>query len=228
MIIIGVTGISGSGKTAVTRLMVEMGGFAIEADPIAHALMKKGQPAYNEILTAFGEDILSKDGEISRPALGKLVFEDKEKLRQLEGIIHPKVIAKTAELIAEAEQTGAYGFAIIDAPLLIEAGMHKSCHSCWLITATHETRVKRIMARDNISQEAAEKRLASRKGDEALRPYADIIIENNGDSLDELRVKVAEGLYSTPGPTGHPLLKKGAWVAPFLGTTLAPYLLKNT
>jgi len=194
MKIIGITGISGSGKTAVTRLLAEMGGFTVEADPLAHALMKKGQPAYNEILAVFGDSILDDDGEISRPTLGKLVFENKEKLLQLEGIIHPRVIAKTVELISDAEKIGAYKFAVIDAPLLIEAGMHKMCHSCWLITADQATRLKRIMARDNISEEIAKKRLTSRKGDEALKPHADIIIENNGNDLNELRKKVSEVL----------------------------------
>ena len=192
MKIIGITGISGSGKTAAARLLAAMRGFLVEADPLAHSLMKKGQAAYNEIVEAFGDEILGEDGEISRPALGKLVFEDREKLSRLEGIIHPRVIKKTMELISQAEKTGHYSFAIIDAPLLIEAGMHKLCHSCWLITASHDTRLKRIMARDNISQEAATKRLAARKGDAALRPYADIIIENNSDSMDALREKVQE------------------------------------
>jgi len=192
MKIIGVTGISGSGKTVITRMLQKMGGFAIEADPLAHSLMKKGQPAFNEILAAFGEEIIGGDGEISRQELGKLVFEEREKLSRLEAIIHPKVIAKTAQLIAEAENTGQYKFAIIDAPLLIEAGMHKMCNSCWLITADHNIRLERITARDNISKEAAQKRLASRNGDEALRPHADVIIENNGNSITELREKITE------------------------------------
>ena len=186
MTIIGVTGISGSGKTMVTRILAQMGGFAVETDPLAHSLMQKGQPAYDEIIKTFGTGILNQQGEIHRPALGKLVFGNKEKLTKLESILHPKVAAKTMELIAEAKQTGRYKFAVIDAPLLIEAGMHKLCHSCWLITASHETRLARIISRDNITQEAAEKRLASRKGDEALRPYADIILDNDGISLDVL------------------------------------------
>ena len=194
MTVIGVTGISGSGKTLVTRILAYMGGFPVEADPLAHSLMQKGRLAYEEILSAFGTYILDEQGEIHRPALGKLVFEDKEKLAVLESIIHPKVAAKTIELIAEAEKTGAYKFAIIDAPLLIEAGMHKLCNSCWLVTASHQTRLKRIMARDNITQEAAEKRLVSRSGDETLRPFADVIIENNNDDIASLEKKAQNAL----------------------------------
>ena len=194
MKIIGVTGISGSSKTTVTRMLAGMGGFAVETDPLAHTLMRKGRPAYNEIVAFFGAGILDANGEIHRPALGKLVFGDKEKLACLEGILHPKVAAETANLIAEAEKTGKYKFAIIDAPLLIEAGMHKDCDSCWLVTASRETMLARIIARDGITPNAAAKRLASRTGDEVLKPYADVIIENNGENLADLKEKVTAAL----------------------------------
>jgi len=189
--IIGITGISGSGKTEVTRILASMGGFTVETDPLAHALMKKGQAAHSEIVAAFGTGILGVDGEISRPALGLLVFDDKGNMSHLEGILHPKVSAATMSMIANAKN---YPFAVIDAPLLIEAGMHKLCDSCWLVTASHETRLARIIARDNISIEAANKRLAARTGDDTLKPHVDLIIENNDNDLAILRTKVADAL----------------------------------
>ncbi|MCL2378076.1 MAG: dephospho-CoA kinase [Defluviitaleaceae bacterium] len=193
MKIIGITGISGSGKTTVTRMLAKMGGYTIEADPLAHRVIRKGQPAHKEIVTAFGTDILDNEGEINRPALGKLVFGNKKKLTKLESIIHPKVIALTTALIAHARITGKHKFAVIDAALLIEAKMHKTCHSCWLITASHDIRLERIMARDNITKEAAEKRLASRAGDETLKPHATTIIQNN-EGLAELKNQVKSAL----------------------------------
>jgi len=201
MTIIGVTGISGSGKTTVTRMLAKMGGYTIEADPLAHMAMRKGQPAHKEIVNVFGTDILDETGEISRPALGKLVFENKKKLAKLESIIHPKVIALTTALIAHAKTTGKYKFAVIDAALLVEAKMHKTCHHCWLITASHDTRLARIIARDNITKEAAEKRLASRSGDEALKPHATTIIENN-DDLKTLQSNVRKALKSSLASQG--------------------------
>ena len=197
MKIIGITGISGSGKTTVTGILAELGGFAVETDPLVHKLMGKGRPAYDEIMAAFGTDILGDDGEIYRPVLGRLVFGDKEKLSRLEDILHPKVAAETFSLIAEAEKTGDYKFAIIDAPLLIEANMHRNCDSCWLVTANHATRLARIIARDAITRSAAAKRLASRAGDEALKPHADVIIENNGEDLTALKEKVVKALEAT-------------------------------
>jgi len=190
MNIIGVTGISGSGKTTITHMLAQMGGYTVDADQLVHQLMQKGQPLYNDIIAVYGTDILDNKGEIYRPALGKLVFNDKEKLAQLESIIHPQVIATTNSLITQAKSSGQYKFAVIDAPLLIEAGMHKDCHSCWLVTASHEKRLARIMARDNISKEAAEKRLANRASDSALMPHANIIIENNDDDLTALKEQV--------------------------------------
>jgi len=191
MTIIGITGISGSGKTAAARILKDMGGFVVDADLLAHELMKKDRPAYNEIIGFFGEDILGTDGEIHRPSLGKIVFENKEKLSRLESMVHPKVIIKTMELIDDARNEG-YPFAVIDAPLLIESGMDKYCNSTWLITASHETRMKRIMKRDNLTHDAAAKRLASRQGDEALKPHVHIVIENNDVFADLIaRVKSA-------------------------------------
>jgi len=193
--IIGVTGISGSGKTFVTHILGKMYGYTIETDPMVHGLMKKGQPAHMEIAEAFGPDILDNAGEIHRPSLGGIVFGNKEKMAILEAILHPKVAAKTAGLLAEAQREGIYKFAVMDVPLLIESGMHEMCGSVWLITASYEIRLARIMARDNITRETAEKRLASRMGDEALKPYAHIIIENNDDH-GELWDKVEAALMT--------------------------------
>lgn len=189
MMIIGVTGISGSGTSTVTQILAEAGGFVVSADALSHALMRKGQPCYSEITACFGETIIGTDGEIDRRALGALVFNDVKRLAMLEAILHPRVIAQTKMLIAQSQAP----FAVIDAPLLIEANMHTIGDSCWLVTAPHDVRICRIMARDHISYEAAERRLSARKGDAALRPYADVVIENDGD-FNQLRKKTLAAL----------------------------------
>ncbi|MCL2216703.1 MAG: dephospho-CoA kinase [Defluviitaleaceae bacterium] len=181
--IIGVTGISGSGTSTVAQILAEQGGFVIHADKLAHEIMCESGPAFNEIVRAFGAEVLNTDGKIDRQALGAMVFgtENKEKLSILEKILHPRVESEIIALIEESAATGEYSFAVIDAPLLIESGLNNLCDACWLVTAPENTRLARIMARDSISREAALRRLQSRPGDETLRPYADAIIENDDD-----------------------------------------------
>jgi len=188
--IIGITGITGSGTSTVSAILAELGGFVIYADKLSHEVILKGQPAYQKIVSTFGEDILQPGGEINRKALGANVFGNSEKLALLESIIHPEVIAKTHALLAQAHD---FPFAVIDAPLLIESGMHKTCGSVWLVAATDENRLARIVARDGIDIETATRRLKSRAGDDALRPYANVIIENNGD-IASLRTQIAAAL----------------------------------
>jgi len=180
-IIIGVTGITGSGTSTVSAILAEHGGYVIVADKLAHEVMQKGQAAYEKIVSEFGNEILKSDGEIDRKALGGLVFANKEKLALLESIVHPIVITKTQALLTTASN---YPFAVIDAPLLIESGLNTICHRVWLVTASNELRVARIMARDNIDIETATHRINSRLGDKALRPFADAIIENDGNLIN--------------------------------------------
>ena len=189
MKIIGVTGITGSGTSTVTKMLTEQGGFPIVADRLVHAAMKRGQPAYEKIIAEFGPHIVGEDGEINRRTLGTMVFGNHERMAALEAILHPLVLEVTQQLLNEA-RTAGYPFAIIDAPLLIESGMNHLCDSCWLVTASDETRLLRIIARDGLSHEAAQKRLASRPGDTALRPHAQVIIENDG-GLDALYKNVS-------------------------------------
>jgi len=186
---IGVTGITGSGSSTVAGILAERGGFIVSADKLAHEVMARDGAAYPLIIRDFGEGILDESGDINRRVLGARVFENKEELQILEAIIHPLVIQKTAELISEAAATGDFNFAVIDAPLLIESGMYKKCDSTWLVTASDRLRKSRIIGRDNIDEETAERRLANRAGDESLRPYADFIINNDGD-VERLKKEV--------------------------------------
>ena len=198
--IIGITGISGSGTSTVSAILEEIhGGFVISADKLAHEVILKGQPAYDQLLAIFGQDILQPNGEIDRKALGTKVFGDGEKLAVLEAIIHPHVIAKTQQLLAQAAAQG-FPFAVIDAPLLIEAGMHNMCHTVWLVTAPEATRRERIMSRDGIDGETAGRRLQSRVGDDALLPHAHTVIENAGD-LAGLRQMLMQMIERTLNPT---------------------------
>ena len=193
--IIGITGISGSGTSTVAGILKEHGGLVISADRLAHDAIKKGQEAYIKIVETFGESILMPDGELNRKALGALVFGDENKKRRacLESIIHPVVLAKIKELVGNCENP----FAVIDAPLLIESGLDKECDEVWLVTASDEIRLSRIMERDGIDRIAAEKRLQSRQNENNLIKHADVVIENNGDLLG-IREQVENELKLPP------------------------------
>jgi len=195
--VIGITGISGSGTSTVAKILEEQGGFIIQADKLAHAAMRKGGAAFSKIIKTFGEGILGEDGEINRRTLGALVFgeENKAKLEALEQIIHPHVISEIQSFVKKTKSSDKYDFAVIDAPLLIESGLNKLCTSCWLITAPENIRLERIMTRDKIDPETAKRRLQSRPGDETLRPYVDVIIENNSD-LQALRQLIQNAKHS--------------------------------
>lgn len=186
--IIGVTGITGSGTSTVSNILKTHGGFVISADRLAHEVMAPGENAYAAIVAHFGEGILTPQGEIHRKALGQLVFGNPQQLAALEGMIHPHVIAKT---LAHLRQNFQGAFAVLDAPLLIEAGMHTICNQVWLVTASDATRIQRIMARDGIDAHTATRRLNSRKGDDFLRPFAHEVLVNEG-SIDTLRPVVAQ------------------------------------
>ncbi|MCL2841087.1 MAG: dephospho-CoA kinase [Defluviitaleaceae bacterium] len=196
-LIIGITGITGSGTSTVAKILETHGGFVITADKLAHEVMGKGENAYAEIVKFFGKGILDDENnnEINRRALGTLVFgtENKAKLERLEQIIHPHVIAKIMTHIEEAKASGKYNFAVIDAPLLIESGLNAICTITCLVTASEPTRITRIINRDNIDEITAKHRLQSRKGDEFLRPHADVVIENNSD-LTTLRQSISKEL----------------------------------
>jgi len=187
--IIGVTGITGSGTSTVAKILSTHGGYVIEADKLAHDLMKKDAPAYHEIIKIFGSDVLGDKNEIDRRILGERVFGDKAQMTKLENIIHPLVISKVKEIIAEAPAVAR--FVVIDAPLLIESGLYKICHSIWLITATDELRLSRISSRDGLTLQDVTRRINSRHGDRALLSYANVIIENDGD-LASLQEKVRD------------------------------------
>jgi len=181
-LIIGVTGITGSGTSTVSAILAEEGGFVISADKLTHELMQPGHAVYDKIVMRFGDTILNEGGQINRKALGGMVFGNPTVLKELESIIHPEVIKETKKLLSEP-----YKFAVIDAPLLIESDMYKMCDTVWLVTATNETRIARIMSRDSISAEIAMKRISSRKGDDYLRPFVQVEIENNGTTEELVR-----------------------------------------
>ena len=183
--VIGLTGTTGSGKSTAAMILKNRGAYVIDADKVAHEIIRKGKEAYNEIIEAFGDGILGDDGEIERKKLAAIVFTNKEKLEKLNSITH-KIIVKRIEDEVNTKKAENYEFIVIDAPLLIQTGLHKCCDSIWGIYADEETRTERIIKRDNISREKALERIRNQKGfQETIDKYANCIINNgNGASYD--------------------------------------------
>ncbi len=195
MKIIGLTGNSGSGKSTISNIFAQNGGYIIDADKIAHDNIKSGNPAYNEITDSFGSIILSEDKEIDRKKLGKIVFSDNEKLSLLNEISLKYILKKISdEVDTISRKSENYDFIVIDAPLLIETGLNQITHEVWVVFADYENKLKRIIERDNITEEYAKKRLERQTPQNELAAQGDIIIENNGISFEELTKEVLSKL----------------------------------
>ncbi|MBR1736403.1 MAG: dephospho-CoA kinase [Firmicutes bacterium] len=184
--VIGLTGTTGSGKSTAAAILKNHGAYIIDADKVAHEIMKKGQQAYNEIVETFGTGILASDGEIERKKLAAIVFSDKEKLEKLNSITH-KIIVKKIKDEAEEKKNRNYELIVIDAPLLIQTGLHKCCDSVWAVYADEETRIERIIKRDDIPREKALERIRNQTGfQETINKYANCIINNESGAASDM------------------------------------------
>lgn len=179
--IIGLTGCSGSGKTSVSNICKKLGAYIVDADALNHANMLPGGAAYSDILQEFGSSILDCSGLINRRALGEIVFSDKEKMKRLEAITHSHVVRQTHALVDAVQNEGSHAFIVIDAPLLIEAGLHKLADEVWVVVADYEKRLARVCSRDELSRTQAEKRFSAGTSSCILEEHANFIIENNND-----------------------------------------------
>jgi len=183
--LIGLTGNIATGKSSVAAALAELGAHVIDADAVAHRVMRQGTPTWRSIMEAFGPDIVAEGGEIDRKRLGGIVFADPEALRRLERITHPAVIAEIDERIAEiAAQAAAQGqprpVIVIEAIKLIESGMHRHYDALWVVTCAEEQQMKRLMARSGLTAAEAELRIAAQPPASAKVALADVVIDNSG------------------------------------------------
>ncbi|NXY92682.1 COASY synthase, partial [Alcedo cyanopectus] len=158
--VIGLTGGTGSGKTSIAKLLGQLGVFLIDADKLGHAVYVPGGPAYEQVVAAFGAEILNEDGTINRRVLGAKVFGNQERLKSLTDIVWPEMAKMVKEQIREADAQGK-AVCVLDAAVLLEAGWQNMVHEVWTAIIPEEEAVKRIMARDGLSEEAARSRLQS-------------------------------------------------------------------
>jgi len=179
--VIGLTGNIATGKSQVAQMLARRGAEHIDADRLAHQVMARDTPAWQQIVEAFGREILDADGEIDRKQLGTIVFASEPDLARLEQIVHPAVIACTEERIASTEAD----VVVVEAIKLIESGMVlRLCDVLWVVTATREAQIKRLMDTRGLSQDEAVLRIDAQppQSDKAAR--ADVVIDNSG-TLEE-------------------------------------------
>lgn len=180
MRIIGITGPSGAGKSLLREHLADIGISVIDADAVYHGLLVPPSECLDALRVSFGDGVLCQDGTLDRRALGKIVFNDKDKLELLNKTVLGYVLDEFRRIIDRLEASGKTCVAI-DAPTLIESGFDKECHTVIAVLCPPELRVKRIMARDGISEEAAQTRTNAQKPDEFYIERADIVLNNNGD-----------------------------------------------
>lgn len=185
--IIGLTGGIASGKSTVSNYLAELGAIIIDADKIAHEIMEKGKTAYWQVIEAFGREILAENGEIDRSRLGKIVFNNLEKKKILEEITHPQVIREMREKIEEYRAENKV--IVLDVPLLFEAGLDSMVDETWVVYVDRETQLQRLIARDGLSYEEANKRIQAQMSLEKKRDLADFVINNKGN-IEDLKRQV--------------------------------------
>jgi dephospho-CoA kinase len=177
---IGLTGGIGSGKSTVSALLAARGAVVIDADRIAREVVEPGTPGLDAVEQAFGPDVVAADGSLDRPALAAVVFADPEARRRLDGIVHPLVRARAAEL---ADTAPADAVVVHDVPLLVETGQAGSYDLVLVVQADPEARVSRLVLR-GLTEGDARARMAAQATDEQRRAVADVVLDNSGSEQD--------------------------------------------
>jgi len=190
MIVIGVTGSFGSGKSTVCRILAGLGSAVVDADRLAHETYRPHTRTWQEIIDAFGKDVLGPGEEIDRPRLGQIAFSDPLALAQLNRIVHPEAYRLARQRIEDLRSRGAAAVAL-EAALLIEAGWADLVDRVWLVTAPKATVVRRLKQKHGIGDEQTIARLESQMPAEQKAKHADDTIHNNG-TVAELTSKVTE------------------------------------
>jgi dephospho-CoA kinase len=203
MFIIGLTGGIATGKSTVVEMLRKKGAYIIDADRLAREVVKPDQPAWQEIVDWLGDQILLNDRTLDRGRLAELVFSDNQKLQILNGIIHPRVGSRILELTREIERQNPAAVVIYDIPLLIEAGMQEMTDLVLLVYAPRDIQLRRLMARDRLSLNEAEMRLAAQMPIEEKKKHVHQVIDNSR-TIVETKQQV-EAFWDNLGciKTGH-------------------------
>lgn len=191
MIIAGITGTIGTGKSTVAAMFGDLGAFIIDADKIAREVVEPGKPAWQAIIDSFGQSILNSDRTINRQELADIVFKDHAKLQTLNSIVHPQVLSEDQRLVEERKTVDPDGLIIKDIPLLLEMGRDVAkllVDRIIVVYASPEIQLKRLIAR-GVNEIDARNRIQNQIPVKDKMQFADFVINNDG-TLEETRVQV--------------------------------------
>jgi dephospho-CoA kinase len=203
MLVIGLTGGIGTGKSEAARHMVELGAELIDADVVGHEAYTPNAEAWRRVVEAFGEGILAPNGEIDRRSLGAIVFSDPEQLGRLNGIMHPLMASMVQKKIEGFSEQRAE-VVVVEAALLFEAGWNSLVEEVWVTDAPEESVIGRLAQRNGMSEEEARRRVSAQMSRTERLSRADIVIDNSADvegmqrTIDELwATRVKERIEQT-------------------------------
>jgi dephospho-CoA kinase len=188
MIVIGLTGGIGSGKSTVGAMLKDLGAAFIDADKVGHRLLREDNDLKWAIVSAFGDGILDQNEAIDRRKLAKIVFCDSKSLGQLNSITHPAISQAVSEEVAEFRSQG-FQVTVVEAALLVEAGWTKQTDVIWLTVAPPDVVLARLVEHMGYSPDEARARIACQTSNDERRRYASAVIDTN-TSFDELRARV--------------------------------------
>ena len=179
MVVIGLTGPTGAGKSTVRELFAAYGIPGIDADSVYHELISPPSACLDELTRIFGKSILLPDGSLDRKALGKKVFSNARLRAMLNAVTHRHVMKEIHRRLAALEKEGAPA-AVLDAPQLFEANAQKDCDAVVAVLANPDFRLARVSSRDGLSKEEVLARMNAQLEEDFFRSHADFVLENNG------------------------------------------------
>jgi len=187
---VGLTGGMGSGKSTAAEMFRELGAYIIDADKICRILVEPDQPAWQEIIKIFGNDILLKNRTLNRAKLADIIFNDPNQKKNLEAILHPKVFEEERSVFEQITKKNPGALVIIDAALLIESGNHRKVDKVVVVSSHEKTRIQRILDRSRFSREDIQRRIQSQMDLKEKIKVADYVLDNNA-GLADLKKQVA-------------------------------------
>ncbi len=186
MLKVGLTGGIACGKTVVRRRLEELGVPTLDADAVVHRLLQAGTDVTRRIARSFGKEVIASDGSVDRKVLGAKVFGDGEARKKLNSIVHPGVWREIERFFEERERASD-PVAVVDAALMIETGSYRRYDRLVVVHCRPELQLERLMARDGISREDAERRIRSQMPIEEKLPFANVLVDTSGSIEETLR-----------------------------------------